>query len=119
MQSIKRTRREVLSRAGLLVGGVLLQQPLIEIAQTLLAGGEPVELVDAGGERLEIGRLAQPGLSISEDRADQLVLDFGLAEIEQQPLVVVELIQPLALRQFAPSDTPSAAGPPCRSPPAS
>ena len=39
-------RREILARARFLVRGVLLQQPLIEIAEPFLAGGEPVELVD-------------------------------------------------------------------------
>jgi hypothetical protein len=52
-------RREVLLSAGLLLGGVRLQQALGEVAEALLARREPVQLVDGRGQGLEVGRLAQ------------------------------------------------------------
>ena len=85
----QRARREVLAGAGLLLGGVLLQQALVEVAEPFLARGEPVELVDGGGQRLEVGRLAQLGLGVGEDGEDGLILGLrGVAEIEQQTAVV-------------------------------
>ena len=70
----ERARREILARARFLLGGVFFQQPLIEIAQALLAGREPIELVDAAGQSLQVRGLAQPRLGIGEDGADQGVL---------------------------------------------
>ena len=53
----ERARGEVLAGAGFLLVGVLFEQALVEIAEALFLGGEPVELVDARDDFLEVLRL--------------------------------------------------------------
>lgn len=63
----QRTRREVLTGAGFLFVGVLLQQALVEIAQPLLPSAVPVELVDLGDEGGEGGGFLDEGTGVAED----------------------------------------------------
>ena len=101
MQSMSGRGRKILPCAGFLLGGVLLQKPFIKIAEPLFARRKPVELVDRIRQRLEIGRLAEHGLRIHENRGDfRLALR---AKVEKQALVIVELFEPGALGQLAPA----------------
>ena len=116
----QRARREILPRPGFFLGGVLLQKTFIEIAEALFARGEPIELVDRVGERLEIGRLAQLGLSVGEDGEHDLVFGlFGVAEIEQELAIVFQLIKPFAASRAFPTGRLWAGGLRGRFPPAS
>ena len=77
--------REILPCPGLFFRSVLFQQAFIEVAEPLFARREPVELVNGVGERLQVGWLAQLGLSIGEDGQDERVFGFGgVAEIKQK-----------------------------------
>lgn len=97
-------RCEVLPCAGLLLGGILFQKTFIEIAEPLLARREPIELVDVGRQRLEVGRLPELGLGVSEDGEDCLVLGLlGVAEVEHELAVVRQLVEARALGEFRPT----------------
>jgi hypothetical protein len=97
----QRAWRKILPRARFLLCGVLFEQAFIEITEPLLPGGKPVELVDCICKSLEVGRLAQLGLCIDEDGGNgRLAL---CAQVEQEALVKVELLQAGALFQLAPA----------------
>ena len=53
----QRPWREILAGAGFLLLGILLQQPLIQIAQSLLAGAVPIQLVELAHQLVERGGL--------------------------------------------------------------
>src|SRR5260221_3048904 len=46
----QRARSKILTRSRFLVGSVLFKQSLIKIAETVVACGEPIQLIDAGGQ---------------------------------------------------------------------
>ena len=98
-------RREVLARAGFLLVGVLLEQSLVEAAEPLFLGGEPVELVDARDDLLEVLRLVDVRRGSGVDLAHaalrlraELVEDFLVVVLEVEAAQVAQRIPAAILR---------------------
>ena len=81
----QRPWREVLAGAGLLLVGVLLQQPFVEIAEPLLPCAVPVELVDLGHERRKCGWFLDEGAGVGEDLLHEA--RAVAAEVDERELV--------------------------------
>ena len=79
MLSISGRGREVLAGAALGLAGVLLQQALVEVAQAVLGGAEPVDAVQALDQLLQVARLLQAGLRVGVDGGDQRVVVLAQA----------------------------------------
>lgn len=98
-------RREVLARTGFLLVGVLLEQSFIEAAEPLFLGGEPVELVDARDDLLEVLRLVDVCRGSGVDLAHaalrlcaKLVEDFLVVVLEVEAAQVAQRIPAAVLR---------------------
>ena len=83
-------RGEVLARAGFLFAGVFLKESFVEAAEAFLLGGEPVELVDARDDFLEVLRLGDVGRGAGVDFA-HAAGGLGAEAVEELFVVVLEV----------------------------
>ncbi len=108
-------RGEVLAGARLLLGGVLLEQALVEVAEALGAGGVPVEGVDLLDQLAQDPGLLDGGVGAGEDLLDELRA-LG-AEVDEQLAVELELVDPVPGLEVVPAlALAGAARSGCRSP---
>ena len=87
----QRPGREVLAGAGLLLVGVLLQQPFVEIAESFLPRAVPVELVDLAHQRGERGWFLDEGAGVGENLLHQA--RALAAEVDQRLLVGLQPVE--------------------------
>ena len=87
----QRARREVLTSAGFLFVGVLLQQTFVEITQPFLPRAVPVEFVDLGNKGGERGGFLDEGTGVTEDFLHQR--GAVRAKMDQGELVGFETVR--------------------------
>jgi len=114
MASISGSWREILAGAGLLLAGILLQEAFVEIAQPLLAGVIPIQLVQLLDQQRQRRGLLDEGAGVAED----LLHQHGpvSAQVDQHDLVEFQSGGRRFALQIVPAVALRAAGPPCRSP---
>ena len=101
----ERARREVLPRAALLLLGVLLEQPLVEVAEPLGLGAVPVERVDRLDDGAQVPRLPERRRRV---RVDRLHAPRALAaEVEEELLVERRAARRRPSSRGRPSGSPS------------
>src|SRR5262249_34188573 len=95
------SRREILSSSRLLLTGVPLQQPFVQIAQPFFTGRIPIERVNAFHQPGKIARLPQRRVGVVKDglyAARALV-----AQMYQQGAIEGELVDALLTLQIVPA----------------
>jgi hypothetical protein len=96
--------REILAGAGFLLLGVLLQQSLIQIPQSLLAGAVPIQLVELAHQFVERGGLLDERAGIGIDLLHQRrSTTAAAAQLQQHQLVVLQLLHTLQGFQRTPA----------------
>ncbi len=96
----ERAGREVLACARLLVLAILFEDALVDGALDVAVEVEPVLLVDHGDDFAEIDGLVDLVLRLDEDGADQA---FGLREVGQRLLVLLDEVHAVERQQVLPS----------------